>query len=211
MKRILTLTAAAALLAVSPANSADVYAPASSKDPITVANVLPVGAYVSVGVGGGITDTKFSNGFNIGDFGFAGFLGQVRFGYDMKLGNWVVGPIVGASWEDVKGNLGGVTGNQTFGYEIGARLGYVVNGDALIYGLVAYQGQHIGFNNTGFANDLYGVKLGGGLEIDMKNGFFLFSEVDDILYNNWTPGHSLGSTVISNDEIRALAGIGKRF
>ena len=56
-----------------------------------------------------------------------------------------------------------------------------------------------------------GVKLGGGLEIDMKNGFFLFSEVDDILYNNWTPGHSLGSTVISNDEIRALAGIGKRF
>ncbi len=217
MKPFATLTAAIALLSgVSAANAADLTCygnncPGSLKDafinPPTLPSVLPEGAYVTLGIGGALTDTKASGGGSAADFNFAGFLGSVRVGYDLKAGNWVIGPLAGVSFENVKSSAA-FTGDQTFGYEAGIRVGRILNGDSLVYGLAAYQGQHIGLNNTSFASDLHGVKLGGGIEIDTKAHWIIGSEVDWISYGDWTPAKGL---TISNDEIRAELKLGYRW
>lgn len=201
----------ALLSAIAPASAADLYGN-STKDPITSSfSFLPTGAYVSIGLGGALTDTSANQGTVNPDFNFAGFLGEARIGYDTRYGNWVAGPLVGISFEDVKGRTDLdsklTTGNQVFGYELGGRLGYVFNGTSLGYVLLAYEGQHVGLDNTGFTADLSGVKVGTGLEVDLGNKLFFGSEVDYVWFGDWSP---VSGVSIGENELRATLRFGLR-
>jgi len=196
----------ALLLSFGAASAADIY---SAKDSPSASFGLPAsvtGTYVQLGLGGAITSTSTAGA----DFGFAGFLGDFRVGYDMRQGDWVVGPLAGFSVENVTGTAlksgAAFSGNQTYGYEIGARAGRILNGDSLFYGLVAYQGQHLSLSS--YNNDLAGLKLGTGVELDLKNHLTLGAEVAWVDYGAFSTANT-GS--VSQSEIRTTARLGYRF
>lgn len=210
MKR--SIAVSALMLGLSgPALAADLYnngtVPSALQSGATsFTTAIVSGAYVSVGVGGALDSAHVPQAAS--DFSLSGFDGDLRVGYDYKLPNypWVAGVFVGLGVEDVGGQGAGVNLQQVLGYEAGLRFGRIVNGDALIYGLVAYHGQHIGLDNTGFSADQQGLELGGGLEIDMKNGVTLGGEVDYTLYRDW----SAGGASIGENELAAKVRLGVR-
>jgi hypothetical protein len=204
MNRLAYLASAVALLSgAAVANAADL----SYKDS---PSVLPAasGFYIGLGVGGAVNDAGTAGN----DFGFSGFLGDIRAGYDMKLNGWVAGPYAEVSFEDLKGKatLGTLNSgaNATIGYSFGVRVGRMVTDDSMLYTIVGFQGQHVGLSNTGWAADLSGIRAGGGIEIDLKNHLVLGAEVDWIGYSQWTPVNGLS---INADEVRSTARISYRF
>ena len=288
--------AVAALALAGSAQAADLYKDSGLKDaPVAPGVFLPTGAYVSVGAGGALTDTGITqHGFSGSDFNFAGFLGEARFGYDIRPVSgspWIVGVFAGVSYEGLGGHIkayssssytppsvsglpknltaaqvaivnsfvagggiidaktvgglvtaiNGVSGgthigvsdlagvvytpgiyeassynttdsNQDLGWEAGIRVGRVFNDSSLLYGLAAYQGQQLSINNTGLSTTLAGVKLGAGLEIDLKDKWFFGSEVDWVWYGDWNPAtKGIEGIKFSEDELRATAKIGRRF
>jgi opacity protein-like surface antigen len=206
MNRLASLTAAL-LLSASAAYAADL--PTSYKDNASLP--ATAGFYIGLGVGGAVNDAGTAGN----DFGFSGFLGDIRAGYDMKLDGWVAGPYAEVSFEDVKGKVSlnsavqNSGANSTIGYSFGARVGRVVNGDSLIYALLGWQGQHVGISNTGWSADLSGLRAGGGIEIDLKNHFAVGAEVSWIGYGQWTPAAAAPS--INADEVRSTARLSYRF
>jgi hypothetical protein len=215
-----TLLAAGALLGfAASAQAADLYKGGGLKDGSDApAPFLPSGFYVSVGVGGSLTDTNVSTHVAAADFNFAGVAADGRVGFDQKLAtssNWVAGVFAGVGIDDVKGQITSVNaGNQDLNWEAGVRLGYAANGTSLIYGLVEYTGAHLAITNTGKSTDLTGVGVGGGLEIDLasltgKKGVFLGSETVWKWYSDWTPG--VGMPKIAEDELTSKVRLGVRF
>ncbi len=198
----LTLASAVALIASAGAAFGADLSTGSLKDgsiPVTAS-----GPYLSVGVGAAVND----GGTQGAAFGFAGFLTDVRAGYDMRAGNWVAGPFAEVSWEAVRGysdltTVAAANGTTaTIGYAFGGRLGHMLSSDTMVYALLAYQGQHVGINNTGFSSDLSGVRAGAGFEIDLKNGWGLAAESSWIGYGKWTPAAGMS---VSDDEVRTSA------
>ena len=278
MRHLLYLAAAALLSVAGPAGATDLYSngAGSTKDAPSTP-FLPVGAYISVGAGGSLTDTGITqSGFSGADFNFAGFLGEARFGYDIRPGGagspWIIGVFGGGSYEGLGGHVkgyspesvtivgkptisvngatavpltqaladqyvsaggtikAGVTAtlnvpigssvtytpssydtantNQDWGWEAGVRVGRVFNNSSLLYGLVAYQGQQVSITG-GPGTTLTGVKVGAGLEIDLKDHWFFGSEVDWVWYGDWNPAQQ--NVKFTEDELRATARLGYRF
>lgn len=206
--RIEPMNCSIAALAISlglggPAIAADLYSPS----PVGVqsfAGTVASGAYVSVGVGAVLASAHVPQAAS--DFALAGPAGDVRVGFDYKIPNtpYLVGVLAGGSFEDASGSAAGITAQQVIGYEAGIRAGRIVNGDALIYGLVAFHGQHAGLNTTSFSADMQGIEPGLGIEIDLKNGVTLGGEVKYTLYRDW----QAGSASIGENELSAMARIG---
>ena len=109
-------------------------------------------------------------------------------------------------------STGYVDAEQGWGYEAGLRVGRVFNNTALLYGLVAWQGQNLSLKDTGSSTLLNGIKLGAGLEIDLTNHWFFGSEIDWIDYGNWNVTNvSNGAVTVSETELKATARLGYRF
>jgi opacity protein-like surface antigen len=98
--------------------------------------------------------------------------------------------------------------NQGLGWEAGVRVGRVFNNSSLLYGLVAYQGQQVSVTG-GPSTTLDGIKVGAGLEIDLKDHWFFGSEVDWVWYGDWSQAQQ--NVKFTEDELRATARIGYRF
>ncbi len=209
MKRIITLTAAMALLAGAGLASAADLNTSGLKDGAS-GTFLPQGFYVLAGIGGDITDTKLSGSQvqSPGDFGFAGFAGTAGVGYDVKIANspWVVGPIARFSLQSVTGATAIGGANQTYGTELGFRFGRTFNNSSLVYAKLAWEDQYVGL--VGNSTNLNGIGAGLGLEVDTGNGTFFFSEATWKGYGDWHP--TVGAT-LSEQGIDVTAGLGLRF
>jgi opacity protein-like surface antigen len=210
----LTLVSAMALLATGAASAADLSQSGSTKDPVTSSfSIIPHGFYITLEGGGTVGAIDLSGANAMGSIGQAGVLGRVRVGYDFQQSNWVVGPFIGGTFEDVKGDMakigsGSTSVNQVLGFETGLRGGYSFNG-TLVYALAGYQWQHIGIDNTkDGTNSLSGVIVGGGVEIPVTKTVFLKTEIDGVWYEPWSPTQQIK---LSNEELRGTVGVGLRF
>ena len=195
---------------VGPAIAADLYSNGAAPSALqSVAGTVASGAYVSIGAGASLASAHVPQAAS--DFALAGPVGDVRLGFDYKLPNtpWVIGILAGASFEEATGKAQGNSFSQVIGYEGGLRAGRIVNGSALIYGLVAYRGQHVGIIDTNFSTDLPGLETGLGIEIELRNGVTLGGEVDYTLYRDWHFGNE-GGVTIGENELRAMGRIGFR-
>jgi len=152
-------------------HAADMYSSGSFKDPITgaVSSINWDGTYASVGVSAVFGDSKASapNDGSI-DLGLAGARFDGRIGYDRTvLPGWLLGIYgeVGHS-KDVSGSVLTSSFGEGWTYGAGIRAGREF-GNALIYGLVGYVHQDVSF--SGPTDGLAGIKLGGGIEVMMKD------------------------------------------
>jgi opacity protein-like surface antigen len=201
-----SVAAAAILLGLGgPAIASDLYSPSAA--PVGVqsfAGTVVSGAYVSIGGGAALASAHVPQAAS--DFALAGPIGDVRAGWDYKLSNtpWLVGILAGISFEDVTGSAQGTAVRQVIGYEGGIRAGRIVGGNALIYGVLLYHGQHIGLTNTSFSTDMQGIEPGLGLEIELKNGITLGGELDYTLYRPWQAGNAR----IGENELKAEVRLG---
>jgi opacity protein-like surface antigen len=190
-----------------PAIASDLYTNGAAPSALqSIAGTVATGAYVSIGAGASLASAHVPQAAS--DFALAGPVGDVRLGFDYRLLNtsWLVGILAGASFEDVTGDAQGHKFTKVIGYEGGVRAGRIVGGNALIYGVLLYHGQHEGLVGTNFSADRQGIEPGLGIEIDLKNGVTLGAEVDYTLYRDW----QVGDARIGETELTAKVRLGFR-
>ena len=126
---------------------------------------------------------------NLDGLNSTGVVGDLRLGYDQKMGRFVLGVFgtYGFSGMDADGEL---TGQGNFSLErgddwsIGARAGALVNDRTLLYILAAYtQTEYdldltIGEDNFNETTTFSGITVGGGIEFAVNQNVFLKAEED---------------------------------
>ncbi|MEA3040401.1 MAG: outer rane immunogenic protein [Sphingomonadales bacterium] len=134
----------------------------------------------------------------------------VEAGYDVALGgNFVAGLQAGLSTSNVGHAYSDATASHQLDarrdYDLSARLGMRIGGNALLYGRAGYTNFRIGDESTiagvttAGATNLDGVLLGAGVEVAITPAAYLTSE---FRYSNYQDG-------ISRNQIRT--GLGLRF
>jgi outer membrane immunogenic protein len=200
--KIVTLTAAAALLASSGfVNAADVYnAGASAKDaPVASVPKSWTGVYVSGGIGGHFVNHELSvaNFASLDGISAQGVFGTVGGGADLQAGRLVFGVFGDFDFSDASTELkfpalastASVDLNHV--WTVGARAGLLVTPATLAYVLAGYSEAEFEASGTGLASGfkgsetLTGYTLGAGLETQIGGGFSLKGEyrwtnLDDI-------------------------------
>ncbi|MGN6470778.1 MAG: outer membrane protein [Rhizobiaceae bacterium] len=178
--RSILLGAASAVLMSSAGYAADVIQQA----PVPAAGFNWSGFYVGVGGGFGAV------GYNVvpifGEFGGGGVFGEVTAGYDymfterLLLGGFIDAHL-GSIGPEIKGLAGPGTVKITnqYGFDAGARLGYLLNGSTLGYLLGGYTWQQLKFSGTGVPSDhenLDGYVLGVGMETAIGHNWTIKTE-----------------------------------
>jgi outer membrane immunogenic protein len=137
---------------------------------------------VPLGLGGG-----FGGGGNLLSFdgiGGEGAFGTLQAGYDRQVGDRiVVGAFIDYDFSNVETEI------EVFGsrfdieledmWSIGLRLGYLVNPNTLLYGLLAYTEASFDAGDLGRLvdiDDFSGYSVGAGLETHLRDGWFLKGE-----------------------------------
>jgi outer membrane immunogenic protein len=156
------------------------------------------GLYLGLGIGVGSVDHEISadsgviGNFATIDFGGEGAIGTVQIGYDRTFGDrFLIGAFLDYDFSDVKTDVDIIVGNSVtleHSWSLGIRLGYLVNPDTLVYGLLAYtqaefdtDGILLGFTDF---DDFDGITVGGGLETRLHGNWYLkgeyrYTEFDD--------------------------------
>lgn len=139
-----------------------------------------------VGVGGGFGAVGYNSGIGFGNFGGGGVFGELTAGYDhMLTDRLLLGGFIdtnlGNIGPEIKGFLGpgttyGVINN--YGFDVGARLGYLLNGSTLGYVLGGYTWQQIKGTGvaTGGHENIDGYVLGLGMETAISNNWSIKTE-----------------------------------
>ena len=182
------------------------------KDPLPLTptapqGVLPAGFQLTAGIGFTSTTTSVGGEVELGDHGL---LGDVRLAYRMTLNGWMVAPYAEVSFADASSS-GMIGGTETIGYSFGAMVGHSIDetNTLIAYVIGGYQGEHFGINNTGFASDLSGFRIGGGLEKDFRNGFMISVEGRYLDFSDWSPPSS--GVSVSNNAWQGMLRAGFNF
>lgn len=187
MKRI--LLAAAAVLAISSAAQAEGF--------YVGGNVAHEGTEFQTVDAGGKLEAS-ARGPSVGLFA----------GYNYSFGKYLLGLEAAYEYADAEFDLG--AGGQ-LGFDhtftLGARAGYQLNGDTLVYGLGAFEKARYEATVPGFAKEtayVDGLRLGFGTEYSLTKDFFLRGEYT----YTWTEKFDLGGEV---DATRGIAKVGAGY
>lgn len=157
----------------------------------TAANVMdaPIGGnewrgfYVSAAVGYGWGDSSFSVTPNTADYEPSGVIGAVGLGYDIMLRDSVLLGVFGDytfGEQDDKFTLAGIPtkGELDDTWAVGARLGFIVHRDLLLYGTVGYTSTELTLSNAAASesDNLDGFFVGAGLERLIHSNLYLRGE-----------------------------------
>jgi outer membrane immunogenic protein len=175
------------------------------------------GAYVGAGVGVGAVVHRFEfidgvNSASINGLGGEGLFGEVTAGYDHMLSDRVLlGGFIDAHFGNIgptiEASSGGVTVadielTNSYGFDAGARLGYVVAPSTLAYVLGGYGWQHFKLDGSipggpaiSFSEDRSGYILGVGMETAVSGNWTLKTEYRYSDYGNDTIA-DLGGTAL---------------
>ena len=106
----------------------------------------------------------------------SGILGGVRLGYDQQFGR-VVGGVFGEyNWSGISGHDGQ--------WGLGARAGFLVNSNTLLYALAGYSQTEYDF---GFKKQTFGgAMVGGGVEVALTKNVFVGAEYSHAFYGKET-------------------------
>lgn len=205
------LGAASVLALVSSAHAADMVAP------VAASGFNWSGFYLGVGGGVGAVNHRaglgLSNGqqsAGLGSFngiGGDGVFGEITAGYDHMLGERLllggfidaqvsnIGPSLGASGRLLSSFLGsGIDADLTnqYGFDVGARLGYVLNPSTLGYVLGGYSWRHFKLDGSydgdsfSFTKDRGGYMVGVGMETVVGSNWTIKTEYRYSDYGNPT-------------------------
>jgi outer membrane immunogenic protein len=193
------LACVSALALTSAARAADLVQPAPSPvPPAAVEGFGWTGFYVGVGGGAGVVVHDLSsnlNGINgpgsggnvdFNGIGGEGVFGQAEVGYDYLMTNrFLIGAFADARFGNIgpKVNIpgGSITAEEDYGFDVGARAGYLVTPTSLVYVLGGYSWQHfhIGSSPSGFIDynhNSNGFIAGVGMETALRGNWSLKTE-----------------------------------
>jgi outer membrane immunogenic protein len=138
-----------------------------------------------VGVGGGFGAVGYNTGVGSGDFGGGGVFGELTAGYDhMLTDRLLLGGFIDTNLGDIGPEIKNFFGpgaakiTNQYGFDVGARLGYVLNASSLGYVLGGYTWEQIkgsGAGTSGHEN-LDGYVLGLGMETAIANNWSIKTE-----------------------------------
>jgi len=179
--RTILLGATSALLMASAGHAADMVEPAAAPAPVA-AGFNWSGFYV--GVGGGFGAVGYNTGIGFGDLGGGGGFGELTAGYDhmlterLLLGGFIDTHLgtMGPEEKIAGGPSAKITNN--YGFDVAARLGYLLNGSTLGYVLGGYTWQQVkgsGVGGSGHEN-LDGYVLGLGMETAIGGNWSIKTE-----------------------------------
>lgn len=132
---------------------------------------------------------------NFDGIGGEGAFGTLQIGYDREVHNkWVLGVFFDYDFSSIETelsfNLGGVEGingkggiEQDYMWTLGGRIGYLVNPDTLIYGLIGYS--EAKFDNPSLTLSAYGDSLKLSTNLDEFSGITLGAGMETRLHGNW--------------------------
>jgi outer membrane immunogenic protein len=177
------------------AHAADLYG-GSYKDPAPIEVSAPVwtGFYVGAGIGAGAAvndlDANLAGviGANLDGIGGEGAFGTVQVGYDRQIDRrFVIGAFFDYDFSDIStdasisilGQKAGMDIDVDHMWSIGGRLGYLLNESTMVYALLAYT--EASFDAPSFGgvldiDDFQGYSVGGGLETQLHDNWFLKAE-----------------------------------
>ena len=138
-----------------------------------------------VGVGGGFGAVSYNTGIGFGDLGGGGAFGELTAGYDhMLTDRLLLGGFIDTNLGNIGPELKGFVGPGTakltnrYGFDVGARLGYVLNASSLGYVLGGYTWQQIKGSGAGASGheNLDGYVLGLGMETAITSNWSIKTE-----------------------------------
>jgi outer membrane immunogenic protein len=141
-----------------------------------------------LGVGGGFGAVGYNvSAFGFGEFGGGGGFGELTAGYDYMLTDrLLLGGFIDAHLGDIGPEISGIIGpgsikiTNNYGFDAGARLGYVLNASTLGYLLGGYTWQQLKFSGSvGVPDDhenLGGYVLGVGMETAIGHNWTVKAE-----------------------------------
>lgn len=190
------LTTVSAVAAMSAVRAADLVQEVPPAPPAVVAQGYGwTGFYLGIGGGAGAIVHKLSSDFgplidpptstgsaSLNGIGGEGIFGEVTAGYDYMMTNRL---LIGAFADARIGNVGPeldvpggkVTGIADYGFDVGARLGYLVTPTSLAYVLGGYSWQH--FHLSSDPSGLVDIKHG-------SSGFIAGVGLETALRGNWS-------------------------
>lgn len=223
MKKILVCLAAGTAMAVAAPAMAQNVGPA---EPFTGFHVEALAGYDVSKAGSSIDDDVNEDN----DQSIDGFAYGVGAGYDFRMNNFVIGPEAEVTWSTAKTSfedgdfegfgIGNVKTNRDI--YVGARVGYVVSPQTMVYAKGGYTNAKfdvrnaIGTTDTNRDLDADGWRIGAGVEQAISNNVFAKLEYR---YSNYEKGE-LDYTGDSPDGQRfdldldrhqVMAGVGVRF
>lgn len=222
MKTILFSLATAGAIVASPAMAQDVAAP----EPFSRFHVEGLVGYDITRAGSSADDDSSIDN----DQSIDGLLYGVGAGYDVRMGNFVVGPEAEVTWStartsfndgDFEGfGIGNVKTNRDL--YIGARVGYVVAPQTMVYAKGGYTNAKFDVRNgdgsvvTNRDIDADGWRIGAGLEQQIGNTMFVKVEYR---YSNYEKGELDYTGDVPDgqrfnvdlDRHQVVAGVGVRF
>lgn len=173
-----------------------------------------------IDVGGSVTDgVDIFNVAGSGDADPSGLLGSVGLGYDWTFGRGLVFGLFGDytfgelddTFRYVLTEPVGIAQDPTaykVSYDnmwaVGARAGYVIHKDLLLYGTIGYTAAD--FKNTeGFSDDVDGYFVGAGLERKLHSGWYLkgeyrYSDLGDTKHTQYATGAGCDPTTCRVDQ-----------
>jgi outer membrane immunogenic protein len=174
------LGAASAILMASAGYAADMVEPAAAPAPAAGFNWS--GFYV--GIGGGFGAAGYDSGFGFGSVGGGGGFGELTAGYDhmlterLLLGGFIDAHLGNIGAEISGFGLGEAKITNHYGFDVAARLGYLLNGSTLGYVLGGYSWQQIEGSDgvTDGHENLNGYVLGLGMETAISNNWSIKTE-----------------------------------
>ena len=195
--RATLLGGASVVFVVSAGHAADMVQPAQA--PQRAATGMNWSGFY-VGVGGGFGAVGYNTGLG-GSIGGDGVFGELTAGYDhmlterLLLGGFIdthlgtIGPELKAAAPG--GPSEKITNN--YGFDVGARLGYLLNGSTLGYALGGYSWQQIKASIPGDSvrGNLDGYMLGLGMETAISNNWSIKTEYRYSRYSGKVEGEEL--------------------
>ncbi|MBN9066542.1 MAG: outer membrane beta-barrel protein [Rhizobiales bacterium] len=195
--RTALLGGASAIILVSASYAADMVEPAQAPQP-AAAGMNWSGFYV--GVGGGFGAVGYNTGIGFGNIGGGGVFGELTAGYDhmlterLLLGGFI-DTHLGTIGPELKAAFGGPSEKiiNNYGFDVGVRLGYLLNGSTLGYVLGGYTWQQIKASGGGVSEheNLDGYMLGLGMETAISNNWSIKTEYRYGRYSGDVAGEEL--------------------
>jgi outer membrane immunogenic protein len=222
MKKILVCLAAGGAIASVPAVAQDV----GPTKPFEGFHVEGLAGYDVTQAGSSVDDDASIDN----DQSIDGFLYGVGAGYDVKMGNFVVGPEAEVTWSTAKTTfnngdfegfgIGNVKTNRDL--YLGARVGYVISPRTMVYAKGGYTNAKFDVRNgdgtvvTNDDIDADGWRIGAGIEQAVSNNVFAKLEYR---YSNYEKGELDYTGDIPDgqrfnldlDRHQVVAGVGVRF
>ena len=193
------LTTVSAVAAMSAVQAADLVRETPPTPPVVVAQGYGwTGFYLGIGGGAGAIVHKLSSNFgplinqgatgtaSLNGIGGEGIFGEVTAGYDYMMTDRL---LVGAFADARLGNIGPeldvpggkITGEADYGFDVGARVGYLVTPTSLVYVLGGYSWQHFHLSSdpsglVDIKHNSSGFIAGVGLETALRGNWSLKTE-----------------------------------